>query len=344
MVDDASAEPTPSARRRRAGARYIRRETRGGAGAARNDGLDGREPRARRAARLRLRPAPGLAGRRCSPHFADPSWTRRAADRGARMARTALIRRATRRAHSPLDRGPDARARDPVRARAVRARRGARRPPAPAFRRDAARAARTSSSCWRAPYVRYEPASHGRARAPDRAARVARPPRLLRPDRGAAGQAPPRQRAAAARLALDDRRVGRARRQAPEDGARDHRRRDRAARPRARTPNDRGRARRPRHAALRPRRRRRARPPLVAAVGRSRRQVPRRVLAARGGAPPAPAQARRRPRVRRPASGRLRAAPHARSAAARQAAGGSTPYCAPWAPSHGSRRAPSNGS
>ena len=49
-------------------------------------------------------------------------------------------------ARSPLDRGPR-RAGRPVRARAVRARRGARRPPPPALRRDAATAGRTSSSC-----------------------------------------------------------------------------------------------------------------------------------------------------------------------------------------------------
>ncbi len=61
---------------------------------------------------------------------------------------------------------------------------------------------------WRAPYVRYEPAgqvAHDHRTDP-RA--VAPAPRLLRPHRGAARATPPGQRAPAARLAVDDRRMG----------------------------------------------------------------------------------------------------------------------------------------
>ena len=99
-----------------------------------------------------------------------------------------------------------------------------RRPQAPALRRDAARrGGRRPRLARAATSATSRRATVAHAHRTD-AASLARPPRLLRPHRRAARQAPPRQRAPAARLAVDDRRLGRARRQAPEDRPRDHRR------------------------------------------------------------------------------------------------------------------------
>ena len=62
---------------------------------------------------------------------------------------------------------------------------------------------------WRTPYVRYEPQPHVAHAHRTEPARLARPPRLLRPDRRGDQPAPSRPGPPAARLPVDDRRLGR---------------------------------------------------------------------------------------------------------------------------------------
>ncbi len=338
MVDDASEDGEAlRAEAEAAGARYLRRERAGRRGRGAQ-----RRPRRRRAtssSRASTRdcvPRPGWLDA-LLPHFADPEVSAVAPrivalDEAARSARgewraalaaserAAPLARALARYEAGARRstaGPR-RARHPVRAGAVRARRGDRRPPAPALRRDAPR--------WGGRGVRVAGAVRA-LRAGERRSRTTTAPTRARGSRRrvyygrtAAGdrEAPPRQGAAAERLAVDDRRVGsRSPRAGRSPPLGDHRGRDRAARARAQddvpdpiptavrlaalgTP------------AIRPRRRRRADPPLVAALRARRDRRP----AARGSRSPPrsladPLQAPRRPRLR------LRAVARAASPSAR---------------------------
>ena len=221
----------PSAREaERAGARYLRRDVRGGAAAARNDGPRRGDARARRAASTPTAcPQPGLARRRCSRTSPTRSRRRRAADRRARagcdarrgargVARRVALRGASARRSTA---GPTPRAGRARRARAVRARRGARRPPPPALRRDARprrrgrrpRPARAATSATSRPRRSRTSTAPTRARGSRRRVYYGRTAAPL-------AQAPPRQRAPAARLAVDDRRVGGRRRAPTADRAR----------------------------------------------------------------------------------------------------------------------------
>ena len=233
VVDDASARPVPGA---------LRRDVRGGAAAARNDGL--------RAARNEIValldsdtvPQPGWLEPLLA-HFNDPEVDIVAPrivplrDRGYEAR------------HSPLDRGPDA-------ARVVPYGRVPFVPGAALLVRSHVRFDETLTHggedvelVWRTPYVRYEPTQPRRPRPPHRAARLARPPRLLRQDRRGDRAPPPGEGPPAPRLPVDDRRLDGRR---CSDGRR-RRWRSRRWRPRcwrARpAAHGRGRARRPRHAA-----------------------------------------------------------------------------------------------
>ena len=306
MVDDASLDGV--VRAEAAGARYMRRETRGrrGGGAQRRPGAARHELVALH--RHRLRPAAGLA-RAAAAALRRPGGGRgRAADRraarghGARR-RARPLRGATR---SPLDRGPGRRARHPVRARAVRARRGARRPQRTCASTRRSRGGEDVEFVWRAPYVRYEPAAQvAHDHRTDPRAWLAR---RVYYGRTAAGdrRAPPRQGAPAARLAVDDRGVGGARARRPVAAPRRSRRRDRAD-SRASSTAARGpRPSSPGSAACAPAASSPTRSP--APGGRSRRCAlahPARAAPARRRARDQdPAAARRRPRLRaRPLAG-----------------------------------------
>ncbi len=232
VVDDASTRPVPGA---------LRREVRGGAAAARNDGL--------RAARNEIValldsdtvPQPGWLEPLLA-HFNDPEVDIVAPrivplrDRGYEATTLAARPRAGRGAGGAL------------RARAVRARRGAARPEPRALRRDAHARGRGRRAGVAHPVRPVRAELPRRPRAPHRAARVARPPRLLRQDRRGDRAPPPGAGPPAARLPVDDRRLGRRPRRAPVDGGSDHRGGDDVAGARG-AAQDRGRARRPRHAA-----------------------------------------------------------------------------------------------
>ena len=294
---------------------------RGGAAAARNDGLAAAKHDLVALLDSDTCPQPGWLEPLLA-HFADPRASTSCAPRIVAAADASRVGAACARAYearrSPLDRGP-APARVVPRGRVpfvpgaalvVRA--------TCASTRRSTRAGRTWTSCGGRGYVRYEPpaqVAHDHRTDPRKWLAAAR---LLRPDRGAAGdQRHPGPRAAAARLAVDDRGVGRAR------GAPAADRRSRSPRPRPRCSRASSRRRLALelaglgHAALRPRRRRRARPRLVAGGVAA-------ALARPEGAAPAspprspsrtrqPAQARRRPRLRLRRLARAASAPHARA-------------------------------
>ena len=247
MVDDASANGEAiRAEAEAAGARYLRRETqrRSGGGAQRRAWRRASHELVA-CVDSDCVPRPGWLDA-LLPHFADPELDavaprivaldegsrgegarrgvarrgrrgeaarRGAARRGARRVRGRAARRARWRAtRRPLAARPRARARarHPVRPRAVRARRGARRPPPPALRRDAARRGGRRVRVARA--VRA-------LRARRRRSRTTTAPTRARGSRGAPTTGGPRPAIAKRhpgkarplqRLAVDDRRVGRA--------------------------------------------------------------------------------------------------------------------------------------
>ena len=322
-VDDGEAI---RARGEAAGARYLRREPHGGAAAARNDGLAAASHELVALRRLRLRPAAGLAGRRCCRTSPTRSWTpsRRGSSRSD-AAPDASVLGALRGAAAP--RSTAARARrgsSPTGAcRSCPARRSSSAATCASTRRCAA--ARTSSSCGGRRTCATSPrAQVAHDHRTDPRAWLAAP-RLLRADRGAAsrkrhpGKARPLHvspwtTAAWAALAA----------RAPADRARDHRRPPPRCSPELRETS------------------RPAAPPLeLAALGslRSGRVVADALtrawwplLAPRAGDSRArgsrsrrraraqrPLAARRRPRVRLRPLARLPRAPHARPAAPRAA-------------------------
>ena len=234
MVDDASTRRRGVARRGRGSGRALPApRDQGGAAAARNDGLAAASHELVACIDSDCVPHPGWLDA-LLPHFADPELgaiaPRIVALRGARNGASTPRARALRgRALSARPR-PRARARHPVRPRAVRARRGDRRAPPPPLRRDAegrgGRGVRVARAV-RALRAR----GTGRARPPHRPGRVGEAPRVLRDDRR-------RDRASAtpARRARCTSRPGRPRpgSRSPRDGrstaARHHRAGDRAAR------------------------------------------------------------------------------------------------------------------
>ena len=127
VVDDASAGDTVRREAQAAGARYLRRAVRGGAGAARNDGLAAATHELVACVDSDCVPRPGWLDA-LLPHFADPELSAAAprivaldderevpetglqeAARGAGAPRDRLRAALARyeRGHSPLDRGPD---------------------------------------------------------------------------------------------------------------------------------------------------------------------------------------------------------------------------------------------
>jgi mycofactocin system glycosyltransferase len=156
VVDDASQDSTAIREAaERAGARYIRRETRGGAGAARNDGLNAAAHDLVALLDSDCIPSPGWL-EPLLPHFADPELDAIAPRIVAQSANGILGRYEA--SHSPLDRGPD-----PARVLAH-----GRVPFVPGAALVVRRHLRFDTSLrggedvdfvWRAGYVRYEPAS-----------------------------------------------------------------------------------------------------------------------------------------------------------------------------------------
>jgi mycofactocin system glycosyltransferase len=156
VVDDASEHPEPIRQAaERAGARYIRRATRGGAGAARNDGLDAATHDLVALLDSDTIPLPGWLDP-LLPHFQDPELSAIAPRIVAQHANGVIGRYEAR--HSPLDRGPHP-------ARVVPHGRvpfvpGAALVVRRRFRFDETlRGGEDVEFVWRVPYVRYEPAS-----------------------------------------------------------------------------------------------------------------------------------------------------------------------------------------
>ncbi len=347
MVDDASERRRGAARRGRGRRRALpapRAPGRRGRGAQRR--ARRREPRAGRAASTptacraragwtrccRTSPTPNSTRSRRESSRSTRRWRRvrggRARQRRARGVARARPRRAIARyeaARSPLDRGPAPARVIPygrvpfVPGAAIVVRRHLR------FDETLTRGGEDVEFVLARAVRALRARGAGRARPPDRPARMARAPRLLRQDRRPHRQAPSRQGAAAARLAVDDRGVGRARRAKRRSTA--------VAITAAATallarelaadapPRELAAAR---HAAVRPRRRRRAHPPLVAARARCL-AIPRTRLPLAAALLADPLQAPRRPRVRRRPVARLPAAPHAGPAAAREAVAACAP-------------------
>jgi mycofactocin system glycosyltransferase len=154
VVDDASELPLREAAER-AGARYIRRATRGGAAAARNDGLEMATHDLVALLDSDCIPSPGWL-EPLLPHFADPELDAIAPRIVAREARGVIGRYEAR--HSPLDRGPHP-------ARVIPHGRVPFVPGAALVVRKHLRFDTTLRGgedvdlVWRAYYVRYEPAS-----------------------------------------------------------------------------------------------------------------------------------------------------------------------------------------
>ncbi|HEX6025141.1 MAG TPA: mycofactocin biosynthesis glycosyltransferase MftF [Solirubrobacter sp.] len=156
VVDDASDDPAPIERAaERAGARYIRRPARGGAGAARNDGLEAATHDLVALLDSDCIPLEGWLDP-LLPHFQDPVLSAIAPRIVATDARGIIGRYEAR--HSPLDRGPHP-------ARVIPHGRVPFVPGAALVVRKHLRFDTTLRGgedvdlAWRAPYVRYEPAS-----------------------------------------------------------------------------------------------------------------------------------------------------------------------------------------
>ncbi len=155
VVDDASESTAVREAAERAGARYIRRETRGGAGAARNDGLEAATHDLVALLDSDCIPTPGWLDP-LLPHFADPQLDAIAPRIVAQRATGILGRYEA--AHSPLDRGPHP-------ARVIPHGRVPFVPGAALVTRKHLRFDTTLRGgedvdfVWRAGYVRYEPTS-----------------------------------------------------------------------------------------------------------------------------------------------------------------------------------------
>ncbi len=156
VVDDASEDATPiRAAAERAGARYIRRETRGGAGAARNAGLEAASHDLVALIDSDCIPFEGWL-RPLLPHFQDPLLDAIAPRIVAQDTRGIIGRYEA--AHSPLDRGPHP-------ARVIPHGRVPFVPGAALVVRrhlrfdETLRGGEDVDFVWRAGYVRYEPAS-----------------------------------------------------------------------------------------------------------------------------------------------------------------------------------------